>query len=178
MIKDLIEQAFEKKVMLKAGSPPSRQPLMTPETSSRIEVPTLQPGVYQKPSPMIAERFHLFGRWRNATHGHWLSIGDLESLWGEPDDQFLVEIQSSRAGGERGWPDEASALFRPERLSLFACSELNYEKIYLLWLEFWDEPELWVYDANGETRYKDISTYLQAYINDDMSSAGVSWRVQ
>ena len=78
---------------------------------------------------------------------------------------------------EENWPNEASALFRPERLSLFACSDLTNEKIYLLWLDFEDEPELWVYDANGESRYKDLAEYLTAYLADDVSAAGRAWRL-
>ena len=72
--------------------------------------------------------------------------------------------------------DDASTLFRPERLSLFAGSEYSNERIYLLWLDFEDEPELWVYDANGESRYHDLAAYLQAYLAEDVSAASISWR--
>ncbi|MCW4461239.1 hypothetical protein OK349_05930 [Sphingomonas sp. BT-65] len=78
--------------------------------------------------------------------------------------------------GAEGWPNDPYILFRPERLSLFAGSEYNYEKIYLLWLDFEDEPELWVYDANGESRYRDLACYLRAYLTDDVSAASISWR--
>jgi hypothetical protein len=45
----------------------------------------------------------------------------------------------------------------------------------LLWLDDEDEPELWVYDSNGESRYKDLAEYLKAYINDDLSAASKRW---
>ena len=102
----------------------------------------------------------------------------MEALWKDSiDDEFLDRVRSQRVGGERGWPKEASALFRPERLSLFACSDLTNEKIYLLWLDFEDEPELWVYDSNGESRYKDLAEYLNAYLADDVSAAGRRWKL-
>jgi hypothetical protein len=86
-------------------------------------------------------------------------------------------MQGAKRGLEEGWPNAAPVLFRPQRLSLFAASDLNYESIYLLWLEFEDEPELWVYDANGESRYKDLAEYLKAYLNDDLSAAGRHWKL-
>ncbi len=39
------------------------------------------------------------------------------------------------------------------------------------------EPELWVYDCNGESRYKDLAAYLQAYIDDDVSASEVKWKL-
>jgi hypothetical protein len=68
-------------------------------------------------------------------------------------------------------------LFKPERLSVFACSDLTNEKIYLLWLDFEDEPELWAYDSNGESRYKDLREYLEAYLADDISAMERRWRL-
>ena len=96
-----------------------------------------------------------------AAHGNCLSIRDMESLWTDSDDLFLKQIRDVQKTGERGWSDEASAVFRPEHLSLFACSKLNCEKIYLLWLDAEEEPELWVYDANGESHYKNLEEYLK-----------------
>ncbi|HTH99283.1 MAG TPA: hypothetical protein VL574_17830 [Stellaceae bacterium] len=57
-----------------------------------------------------------------------------------------------------------------------ACSDLGYDKIYLLWLEFEDEPELWTYDGNGESRYKNLQAYLQAYVTGDLGASDRSWR--
>jgi len=66
---------------------------------------------------------------------------------------------------------------KPERLSLFACSDINYEKIYLLWLDCEDEPERWVYDSNGESRYKDLEGYLNAFLAGDISACERRWQL-
>jgi hypothetical protein len=102
----------------------------------------------------------------------------MEALWKESvDNEFLDRVRSQRIARERGWPNEASVLFRPERLSLFACSDLANEKSYLLWLDFEDEPELRVYDSNGESRYKDLAGYLRACLADDVGAAEHRWKL-
>jgi hypothetical protein len=102
----------------------------------------------------------------------------MEALWKEDISNKLLDgIRSMRSAGEQGWPNEISALFKPERLSLFAGSDITNEKIYLLWLDFEDEPELWVYDSNGESRYKDLAEYLNAYLSDDLSAAERRWKL-
>ena len=140
------------------------------------QVPTLAEGVFRPISPMLRERFAAFGRWRIATHGHWLSISDMAALWGMPSNPLLQEIREMRDAGESGWPNDASALFRPDRLSLFAGSDVSNEKIYLLWLDCAAEPELWVYDSNGEARYPNLAAYLTAYLTDDLTAFERSWR--
>ena len=49
--------------------------------------------------------------------------------------------------------------------------------ICLIWFDGTEEPELWVYDCNGESRYKDLVSYLQAYIDDDVSASAVKWKL-
>lgn len=49
--------------------------------------------------------------------------------------------------------------------------------ICLIWFDGIEEPELWVYDCNGESRYKDLESYLQAYIDDDVSASSVKWKL-
>jgi hypothetical protein len=49
--------------------------------------------------------------------------------------------------------------------------------MFLLGLEFEDEPEFWVYDSNGESRYKDLAEYLNAYLNDDLTAAERRWKL-
>lgn len=177
MIQDLIQKSFDYKKMIRKGKQEYLQPSTDAKTIEGRGVPTLKNGVYREYSPMLSERYEMFGRWKNATHGHWLSITDMESLWeDDPAEDFLKSIKMMRQAGEDGWPNEASALFRPERLSLFACSDLTNETIYLLWLDFEDEPEFWVYDSNGETRYKNLEEYLKAYLNGDLSALDRSWR--
>jgi hypothetical protein len=153
-------------------------PAPLPGTEGITQVPTLKPGVFRDCSPMLAVRFQVLGRWMDATHGHWLDASDMASLWTDPNpDPLLGGIYSMHIAGKEGWPNIASSLFLPERLSLFAGSDIGNERIFLLWLDFADEPEVWVYDSNGESRYADLREYLEAYRNDDVTASQKSWRV-
>ena len=49
--------------------------------------------------------------------------------------------------------------------------------ICLIWIDRIEEPELLVYDCNGESRYKDLASYLQGYIDDDVSACSVKWKL-
>ena len=172
MIKDLVERA-----VVNVSSIIGKELVKTlPATPLGPGIPTLRIGEYRPFTPQLKERYELFGRWEMATHGHWLGLSDMESLWKTPiENDFLDEIQSHRLAGETERPNEASSLFKPERLSLFAGSDINYEKIYLLWLDCEDEPELWVYDPNGESRYKDLEEYLNAFLAGDISACERRW---
>jgi hypothetical protein len=183
MIDKLIEAAFAKTAALWGDEVDPAIAAMRPRLSAPEplgpEIPTLAPGVRRPCSPMLKARFETCGRWITATHGHWLSAGDLRTLWSEAEtaaDPFLAAVQDSLIAGMENWPNEASSLFRPNRLTLFAASDYTYEKVYLLWLDFEDEPEVWAYDANGESRYRDLETYLKAYLADDISAAEIHWR--
>lgn len=180
MIEDLIEAAFTQTAGYWETAEDELKPKRHPPTPVGQGVPTLAPGVYQPISPQLADRFSMFGRWTTATHGHWLSLADMEALWSDEAtaaDPFIDGLRQMQREGAEGWPNEATKLFRPERLSLFAGTDLNYERIYLLWLEYEDEPEVWVYDPNGESRYHDLKAYLEAYRAEDVSAAERSWRV-
>lgn len=176
MIKDLIEAAFAQTAKYWETAAEALRPKMWPPTPFDRGIPTLQPGVFWPASPMLRQRFELLGRWSTASHGHWLSAADMEALWSDGADPFVDGVKQMQIASAEGWPNDASGLFRPERLSLFAGSEYSNERIYLLWLDFEDEPELWVYDANGESRYHDLAAYLQAYLAEDVSAASISWR--
>jgi len=177
MIKTLIEAAFAQTAKYRETAEEALRPKMWPPTPFGQGIPTLAPGVFRPGNPMLEERFQLFGRWTTASHGHWLSTSDMEALWSDNGtDPFIEGVKQMQAASAEGWPNDASPLFRPERLSLFAGSEYSNERIYLLWLDFEDEPELWVYDANGESRYHDLAAYLQAYLAEDVSAASISWR--
>lgn len=177
MIRELIEAAFVQTAKYWEAAAEALRPKMGPPTPFGQGIPTLQPGVFRLGSPMLEERFKLFGRWTTASHGHWLSAADMEALWSDDQtDAFVHGVKQRQAASAEGWPNDASSLFHPERLSLFAGSEYSNERIYLLWLDFEDEPELWVYDANGESRYRDLATYLRAYLAEDVSAAAISWR--
>lgn len=113
MIRELIQQAINKK---KSFHPTAHQVFLHPNSPDQ-GIPTLKDGVYREISPMLAERYKMFGRWEKATHGHWL------------------------------------------------------------WIDFEDEPEFWVCDSNGESRYMNIKEYLEAYLSDDVSAAERTWRI-
>jgi hypothetical protein len=101
----------------------------------------------------------------------------MEMLWDDPVQDNLVRALKYQAEAARdNWPNHAYGLFRAERLSLFAASDLGNESIFLLWLDFEEEPEVWVYDSNGESRYANLDEYLLAYISDDLSASERSWR--
>ena len=136
-----------------------------PQTSKVIDfhkgVPTLESGVYRK-----------------ATHGDWLDTEEMESFWSEgADDERLAGIVRNVKASMGNWEDHATGLFALNRVSIFAASDNSYEMICLIWFDGTEEPELWVYDCNGESRYKDLASYLQAYIDDDVSASAVKWKL-
>lgn len=141
-----------------------------------VGIPTLEKGVFRDFTPMLRKRFEICGRWQYATHGTWLSIGDMEGLLSDTNDSLINSLKTQIEALKDGWPDHACSLFRPERLSVFSCSDLGNDSIFLLWLDLEDEPELWVYDSNGESRYKNLDEYLSAYLADDLSASTKSWR--
>ena len=125
---------------------------------------------------MLRKRFEENGRWERATHATWLSLDDMASLWEEaPADRSRAAYKISYETAKEDWPNHATGLFKDERLTLFAVSDLDNESIVLLWLDFEPEPEVWVYDANGESRYRNLEDYLDAYLTDDISAARRSW---
>jgi hypothetical protein len=79
---------------------------------------------------------------------------------------------------EENWADDAAALFRPNRLSLFACSTNGFDRVYLLWLDCADEPELWVYDSNGELRFIDFAEYLTGEVNNTGHTYSRPWKLK
>lgn len=102
----------------------------------------------------------------------------METLWQDDiQDELLDQIKFQAECRKTDWENNAFGLFREDRLSLFAGSDIGNEAIFLLWLDGGDEPELWVYDANGESRYANLEVYLAAYLADDVSAANVSWRL-
>lgn len=140
-------------------------------------VPTLEKGVYRNVSPMLKIRYGAFGKWINAAHGDWLDTKEMESLWNEDEkDERLIGIVRDIKASKDYWEDHATGLFAPNRISIFAASDNGYEMICLIWFDGTEEPELWVYDCNGESRYKDLAAYLQAYI-DDVSASEVKWKL-
>ena len=177
MIGDLISKSINEVEELWKDKSSSQQPSTSPAEPMPQGIPTLKKGIYRESSPMLTERYELLGRWTRATHGSWLSLLDMEELWKEtPPDDLLNRISLNRMAAEENWPNDVAALFRPERLSLFAGSDNGNERIYLLWLDFVDEPELWAYDSNGESRYKNLEDYLKAFLKDDLSASTRSWR--
>jgi hypothetical protein len=141
-------------------------------------IPTLKKDYFRDFTPQLTERYEFAGRWEFATRGDWLSLEDMAALWDDScQDEWIKEVSRSRTSSESHWMNDAASLFRPERLSLFAGTNEGYERIYLLWLDDIEEPEVWAYDSNGESRYADLSAYLTAYISDDISQSRRHWKL-
>ncbi|HHD7487385.1 TPA: hypothetical protein ACOVI5_002020 [Klebsiella oxytoca] len=171
-IKNLI-----KDVLIDTGSDIAELP---PALYKINKIPTLEKNHYRNVTPMLIDRFDMFGSWIQATHGDWLSIEEMETIWNEEltVNSRLWCIKNNLMAARDHWDNDASSLFKENRLSLFSGSEFTFERIYLLWLDNEDEPELWVYDSNGESRFKNLETYLKAYLNDDISTCTKSWRAK
>lgn len=149
-----------------------------PGNSDVEKIPTLEKGIFRDVTPQLRHRFSVLDSWIDSTHGDWLGIGEMETLWQDTiSDERLAGIRHSVEASRDNWADDAYALFRPARLSLFAGSAYTYERIYLVWFETAEEPELWVYDVNGESRYRDLSAYLKAHLADNTSAAFKPWKL-
>ena len=138
--------------------------------SEIANIPTMEPNVYRLVSPMLRECYDNFKFWRNSTHGNWLSLLEMEELWSDKPSTYIQNIKNELIACSQNWANDAYGLFRDNRLSVFAADEKSYERVYLIWLDETDEPELWCYDCNGMARYKNLRDYLQAYIEDDLSA--------
>lgn len=130
-------------------------------------VPTLQVNTYQPISPMLKERFKLINNWEDATHADWLSIDEMEQLWeNKPiSNQRMKGIKLSLDSHIENWENNLGSYAPYEQLSLFAGSAYTYEHIYLFWGNKNIEPELWVYDVNGETRFDNLDEYLIDFLS-------------
>ena len=134
------------------------------------KIPTLEQGCYRGVSPMLKERYSVLGHWRNATHGHWLSLDEMEMLWHDSSDPYITRLQNQIKAFSENWPNDASSLFKGHRISVFAIDDNGNEHIYMVWLDDVEEPEFWVYDSNGMARYENLRNYLEAYLSDDLSA--------
>jgi hypothetical protein len=173
MIKTKMADVIKKKASF--GYFPDSRPSQPEKLGKGI--PTLEKGVYREFSPMLRDRFEVYGRWEHATHGTWLGLKDMELLWeNNIQDNLLVRIKYQAEILKNHWQNNAYGLFKDERLSLFAGSDYSNESMFLLWLDFEAEPEIWVYDSNGESRYKNIKHYLVSYLTEDLSASEQSWR--
>jgi len=113
-----------------------------------------------------------------ATHGDWLSINEMVSIASnDAVDGRIAEIIGYKNAAALDWPNDACGLFRSDRLSLFAGSDITYTRVYLLWLDEASEPELWAYDSNGEARYPNLDAYLRAVLSDDLSAYERKWHL-
>jgi hypothetical protein len=140
----------------------------------QTRVPTLQPGRYRPLSPQLKDRFALFGAWYEASHADWLSLTEMEDLWA-PTESAAAARRKNLAVIAENWQNDAVSLFKEDRISIFALSKEGTERMYLLWFDCVDEPEVWVYDTNGEAHYRDLKAYLQAYLDDDLTAYEKHW---
>jgi len=165
MIKEIIEEAI--RVNDSLCSQPSEKGDVRREVT---KIPTLENNYFRNVSPMLKERYSIISYWRNATHGDWLSIDEMEMLWLKDSTPYINQIRNQIKAFFENWPNDASSLFKNNRISVFAIDDNGNEHIYLIWFDDVEEPEFWVYDSNGMARYKDIKTYLEAYLSDDLSA--------
>lgn len=131
------------------------------------KIPTLKKGVYRKASPMLSVRYRQYSSILDATHGDWLSISEMEDLWlpyKQISDERISGIKRSLRSNIKEWDNNAGSIFQHDRLSLFAGSAYTYEQVYLLWLDDYIEPQIWVYDANGNSRFDNLDDYLIAFL--------------
>ena len=151
--------------------------IINPPDLSISKIPTLQPDVYREFSPLLKIRYEMFSSWILAPHGNWLSLNEMQELWQDDDNssEYITDIKEQLLASKEWWGNDATALFKDERISIFAAEEFGNERIYLIWFDDIDEPELWVYDENGEARYENIEQYLKAYLNDDLENYSKPW---
>ena len=124
---------------------------------------------------MLKERYSAFSYWRNATHANWLSLEEMAMLWQDNPTPYVIQLKNQIKAFSENWPNDASSLFKDNRISVFAIDDNGNEHIYMIWLDDIDEPEFWIYDSNGMARYKNIKTYLEAYLLDDLSAYNKWW---
>lgn len=148
-----------------------------PAEPDKTQVPTLQAGRYRPLSPQLKERFALLGAWAEATHADWLSLTQMEALWSPTSPTAAARKQNLTTIADN-WQNDAVALFKEDRISVFALAEEGTERMYLLWFDCVDEPEVWVYDTNGEAHYRDLKAYLQAYLDDDLTAYEKHWLLE
>lgn len=163
-----------KRVVAEVGQLDDTEIVPTTPEIAKTQIPTLQVGVYHSLSPQLHDRFAAFGAWPEATHANWLSLSQMEELWEAPNEKAAA-LKKNLEIISANWENDAVALFQANRISVFALSEESTERIYLLWLDCFEEPEVWVYDTNGAARYLDLKAYLQAYLDDDTSAYNNSW---
>lgn len=127
---------------------------------------------------MLYERFLFCGGWGLATHGDWLGIDEMTLVANNDlSNDRIAGIVGYKDAAALDWPNDACGLFRQDRLSLFAGSDVTYTRVYIIWLDEVIEPEVWAYDSNGEARYQNLNDYLQAVLNDDLSAYEKKWHL-
>ena len=138
----------------------SRQELSSPEAAMR-GIPTLDPDVWRKPTPVLRARYAYAGSWINASGGQeWLSLADMAKI--PRDETVMKHIRSHRDH----WNGSAPAQFEFGRLSLFALSRANPEShMYLVWpAKERGEPELWTYSGQSERKFKNLQAYVESIL--------------
>ena len=128
------------------------------EPPERIKggIPTLKKGVYRKPSPMVQARFEYAGSW-NQMGRVWLGISDMEKTARKRG------VRETISALREDWEGSAPSRFPPDRLSLFSVyEELDENVAFLVWPEKeGDEPEVWAYFGQGESKHKTLQRYLE-----------------
>lgn len=166
VLEDVIDELKDDSVMFPA------------ETRENLNIPTLKPGVSRDLSPQLKARFSRLGAWHDSTHGDWLALSEIEKLVsGNLDSARMKGIKTNLDAAAQHWANDTASLVVPERISYFAASEFTSERVYLIWFDNYEEPEICVYDVNGESRYLDLKSYLSAYVEDDEDEVNQTWKL-
>jgi hypothetical protein len=121
-------------------------------------IPLLAKNRYRQPSPMLAIRFALVGRWENAATGQtWLGINDMKKAWSS---KAIAEQIGLR---RKYWPTSVVAQHPDSRITLYALWEDEKDETYLLWPEddSGTEPEIYRYVGYEENRHENLLEMLK-----------------
>jgi hypothetical protein len=130
------------------------------------EIPTLDPSVVVRMTPMLETRFHFAGKWVNATGGlTWLSLSEMK------DAVTNQHIQEAIRRRKENWQKHPLNLCQPSRLSLFGIDEEEYvNEIYLIWpalSEALNEPKVLISFNSNESNYANLNEFIYAWAHMD-----------
>ncbi len=108
------------------------QPIVNKPDLSISKIPTLQPNVYREFSPLLEIRYKMFSSWILASHGNWLSLKEMQELWQDDNSEYITNIKEQLLASKEWWGNDATTLFKDERISIFAAEEFGNERIYLI----------------------------------------------
>ena len=123
-------------------------------------IPTLEPSVNRKLSPMLRARFNFAGDWENAFIGStWLGIPSMKSYLRKRSVRKQIAVRGTY------WEGSVVARYHPQRIGLFSIDLDDGSETYLVWPRKDSvEPRLVWYVAQQEHRFKNLKEYVQSFI--------------